>query len=354
MNAGHVLIGTIEPSVTGRYDETRLRQFYTTLLPRIQAIPGVDAAALARLAPVTPRGYGMGATIPDRPGSFVETRGLQFNTVSTNYFDVLGIRIVRGRGFTSGDTAASAPVVIINDVAARRLWPGEDAIRRQIWVRGEPVPRLVVGVAAAIKYRNLIETPYALAYYPLSQPVPMPDAPVVAHIRSRLPVAQIGAALAREVSALDPGVPVFDVKRLSDHMAESYWRQRIVGIFTGALAVLALALGSIGMYGVMAFAAAARTREIGVRIALGATSASVVAMFLRDALRLIAMAAIAGVAIALLSGRLVTALLLGVSPRDPLTFAVVILVLGAAGLIASAVPAVRASHVDPMLALRRE
>ena len=354
VNASNVTIGTIEPWITGRYDESRLRQFYMLLLPRVQAIRGVEAATLGRIAPVTPRGYGVGATIPDKPGSFAETRGLQFNTVATNYFDVLGIRVLRGRGFRETDAAASMPVVVVNEVAARRLWPGEDPLRKQIWVRGEPVARQVVGVVAAIKYRNLIETPYPLAYFPLSQPVPMPEAPIVLHVRSRLPTVQLEAALSNAVQALDPALPVFNVKRLSDHMADSYWRQRIVGTVTKSLGILALALGSIGMYGVMAFAAATRTREIGVRMALGATAGEIVRLFVWDAARLVGVATATGIALALGMSRLVAAMLFGVDARDPLTFAVAAGVLGAAGLFASAAPAIRASRVDPMLALRRD
>ena len=246
------------------------------------------------------------------------------------------------------------PVMVINDVAATRLWPNEDPIGKQIVVGAEPAPRLVVGVVATIKYRNLVETPYPLAYYPLSQPVPMPDAPMVIHVRSRQPVAQLAAALGREAQAIDPELPVFDVKRLSDHIAQSYWRQRIVGVFTTVLALLALVLGAIGMYGVMAFAVAERTREIGVRMALGASSRQVVRMFLLDAVRLIGVSIVAGIGLSLLFSRLVASLLFGVDAHDPLTYVVATAVLAGAGLLACAAPALRASRVDPMLVLRRE
>ena len=202
VNVTDVVIGTVEPAITGRYDEARLRQFYMQLLPRLRSIPGVAAAALGRIAPVTSRGFGVSAKVLDRPGSFTETRGLQFNTVSTNYFDVLGMRVLRGRGFDETDTAASMPVMVINDVAATRLWPNEDPIGKQIVVGAEPAPRLVVGVVATIKYRNLVETPYPLAYYPLSQPVPMPDAPIV-HPRAQPPARRPACRGARPRGAGD-------------------------------------------------------------------------------------------------------------------------------------------------------
>jgi len=156
------------------------------------------------------------------------------------------------------------------------------------------------------------------------------------------------------VQAIDPELPVFDVKRLSDHVAESYWRQRVVGVFTTVLAVLALALGAIGMYGVMTFAVAERTREIGVRMALGASRRQVLGMFLLDATRLIGLSIGAGIALSLLFSRLVASLLFGVGAHDPLTYLVATAVLSGAGLLACAVPALRASRVDPMLVLRRE
>jgi putative ABC transport system permease protein len=354
VNVADVVIGTVEPAITGRYDEARLRQFYAQLLPRLRSIPGVTAAALGRIAPVTSHGFGVSARVLDKPGSFTETRGLQFNTVSSNYFDVLGMHVLRGRGFSEADTATSMPVMVINDLAASRLWPNENPIGRQILVGGEPTPRQVVGVVATIKYRNLVETSYPLAYYPLSQPVPMADAPIVIHVRSRRPVAALAAALGREVQAIDPELPVFDVKRLSDHIAQSYWRQRIVGLFTTVLAVLALALGAIGMYGVMTFAVTERTREIGVRMALGASRRQVLGMFLLDATRLIGLSIAAGIGLSLLFSRLVASLLFGVNAHDPLTYLAATVVLAGAGLLACAVPALRASRVDPMLVLRRE
>lgn len=354
-DATNLLLLTVEPSITGRYDdEARLRLFYGRLLERLRSVRGVEAATLARLAPVTPRGSGTHARIPDKPGSVVETSGLQFNTVAPDYFHVMGIPLLRGRSLSADDTAASPPVAVVNEMAARRFWPDEDAVGKLIWVAGEAAPRQVVGVAGVVKYRNLVEQSYPLAYYSILQPHPMPEAPAVLHVRARLPLATVVAAVEREVHALDPHVPVFDVKSVSRHVADSYWQQRVIGIVIGILAALALTLGSVGMYGVMAYAAAERTREMGIRLALGATATDIVRLFTVDAARLVATGALLGVILARAAARLMSTLLFGVTPGDPVTYASAVVLLAVVALVACTAPAVRATRVDPIIAVRAE
>jgi predicted permease len=353
-DASKLILLTVEPSITGRYDDARLRLFYDRLLEGVHSIAGVEAATLARIAPVTPRGYGMSARIPDKPGSPVEKHGLQFNTVASNYFDVMRIPILRGRALNSRDTTGSPAVAVVNETAAQRFWPDEDALGKLVWISGEPVPRQVVGVAAIVKYRELVERPYPVAYFPMSQPYPMSEAPAVIHVRTPLPAAKLAAEVGREVHRLDPDVPVFDVKTVSRHIADSYWQQRLIGAVIGILAALALTLGSAGMYGVMAYAAAERTHEIGVRLALGAPATGIVRLFTAQAARIIAIGVVLGVALALAVTRVMASLLFGVTSRDPFTFAAAVVLLASVSLLACLGPAVRATRVDPMIAVRAE
>jgi hypothetical protein len=264
------------------------------------------------------------------------------------------VPILRGRSLNAGDTVGSPLVTIVNETAAARYWPDEDAIGKLIQVSGEPAPRQVVGVAAVVKYRDLVERPYPLAYFSMSQPYPMSEAPAVIHVRTRLSPAAVAAHVAREVYRLDPDVPVFDVKSVSRHVADSYWQQRLIGIVIGILAALALTLGSVGMYGVMAYAAAERTREVGIRMALGASATAVVRLFTAAAARIIAIGVVLGLALSLAVTRVMAGLLFGVTPRDPLTFAAAVVLLASVSLLACLAPAVRATRVDPMIAVRAE
>jgi putative ABC transport system permease protein len=354
-DATDLMLLSVEPSVTGRYDDAaRLRLFHSRLLERVLALPGIDAATLARVAPVTPRGYGTRARVLDKPGSSAETSGLQFNSVAPNYFDVMRIPILRGRALGAGDTTAASPVVVVNEVAARRFWPGEDAIGKAIWVDGEPTPRQVVGVAAVVKYRNLVERSYPLAYYSIAQPYPMPEAPIVLHVRTRLPAWAVAAEIEHAVHAIDPDVPVFDVKTVARHVADSYWQQRLIGIVIGILAALALVLGSVGMYGVVAYAAAERTSETGIRLTLGATRADILRLFTFDAIRLVGLGIALGVMLARAAARLLATLLFGVTAGDPVTYTGAVSLLALVALAACLAPAVRAARVDPMVAVRAE
>jgi predicted permease len=353
-DSSNLVLVTVEPAITGRYaDGSRLRGFYDQILDRVRSVDGVDAVTLARIAPVTPRGYGIGARLLDKPGSATETNGLQFNTVAPDYFQVMRIPLVRGRGLTATDTAGAPPVAVINDVAARRFWPDEDPIGKLILVNGEPLPRRVVGVAANVKYRNLVERSYPLAYYPTSQPHPMPEAPVVLHVRTRRPPDAIAADIEREVQAIDPDVPVFDVKSVSRHLADSYWQQRLVGIVIGILAALAVVLGAVGIYGVMARAAAERAREIGIRMALGAAAADIGRVVVADAARVVVPGLLLGIVLARGVTRLMGSLLYGVSPGDPLTYAAAVALLAIVAALACAGPAVRSMRVDPLAAIRQ-
>ncbi len=349
-NSRDLALMTIEPTHTGPYDIAQLHGFYERLLERMQALPGVESATLARVAPVSPRSWGVNARFPDKPED--PNHGLQYNTVAPNYFDMMNIPIIRGRGFTFQDTAASPRVMIVNETLAKTIWPGEDVIGKQVIVADETAPRQIIGVVPDVKYRTLLERPRPFAYLSMWQPYPMPDAPTVIHLRTHRPLAEIAAQVRREIQAFDPNLPVFDVKTVSEQIADSYWRQRVTGMLISIFAALALALGTAGMYGVMTYIAAERTHEVGIRMALGARAGDVVGLLLRHGALMLAAGVIAGTAGALGAMQLLRTYLYGVKATDPLTLLTATSVLIITGLLASYIPARSASHVDPMAALR--
>jgi predicted permease len=267
---------------------------------------------------------------------------------------MMGIPIVRGRGFTLQDSAAAPRVMVVNETLAKTIWPGEDPIGRQVVVADETVPRQIVGVVPDLKYKSLVEKPRPFAYLSMWQPYPMPDAPTVIHLRTRQPLAMIATAVQREVRVMDPNLPIFDVMSVSDQIADSYWRQRMTGVLISIFAGLALVLGMAGMYSVMAYTVAERTREIGIRMALGANASDVVQHILREGALVLACGIAVGTGGALATTRLLNSLLFGVQARDPAILILAVAVLLAAGMLASYIPARRATRVDPMVALRCE
>jgi macrolide transport system ATP-binding/permease protein len=351
-NSRDLALMTVEPTHTGNYDVAQLQAFYTRLLERLQALPGVESATLARVAPVSAQGWGVNARFPDKPDN--PNHGLPYNSVAPNYFEMMDIPIVRGRGFTLQDSAVSSRVMVINETMAKTIWPTEDAIGKQVIVADEKVPRQVVGIVPDIKYRSLLEKPRPFAYFSMWQPYPLPDAPTVIHLRTHLPLAELAAGVQREVQVFDPNLPIFDVKTVSDHIADSYWRQRMTGLLISIFASLALLLGIAGMYGVMAYVVAERRHEVGIRMALGARPTDIVRLILREGARMIAAGVAAGTAGALAATQLLKTLLYGVKAGDPVTLVAAASVLVAAGLLASYIPARRATKVDPMVALRYE
>jgi putative ABC transport system permease protein len=343
---------TIEPSLTHRYTDVQLHNLYGQLLGRLQAVPGFEAVTLARVPPASAHGWGVNARFPDKPND--PNRGLPYNTVAPNYFSMLGIRIVQGRGFSSHDDWTSPRVMVINETLARTVWPGENPIGKAVIVADETVPREVVGVVPDLKYRSLLEKPRPFAYFSISQPCPLWDAPAVIHARSRLSLPETAAAVRRVVHEIDPDLPVFDVKSMSDQLADSYWRQRITGLLLTMFAIVAAALATAGVYGVMSYVVAERRRELGIRLALGARRADIRRMILMQGGAVIVAGAAIGAVAALAAGRVLVSLLYGVGPRDPFVFAAALAVVVLSGACATYVPARRAAAGDPLVILRDE
>jgi predicted permease len=244
--------------------------------------------------------------------------------------------------------------VIVNEAFVARYWPGQDAIgkRIQMGARNPGGPSFeVVGVTRDGKYRTLGEDATPFFYLPLLQ---RHSSDATLHVRTTTDPRSLVAAVRREVQALDPSLPLFDVKTMTDHMGVSLLPARVGGSVLGVFGVVALILAAVGIYGVMAYSVSQRTRELGVRIALGARPGNLLSMVVGQGMRLAAIGFAIGLAIALAATRLVSSLLYGVSATDPATFVAIPALLCLVALAASYLPARRATQVDPMVALRNE
>jgi putative ABC transport system permease protein len=330
-------------------------EFYEQALARVQALPGVEAASFSRNAPALGR-YAR-AVIDIEGRADIKQAGVGFHSVSPEYFKTLSITLLRGRVFTPQDRAGAARVALINKAAAERFFPGEDPVGKRIRPYVTPQYRTtelfveIVGVVADVPYGRLEEAIGPDVYVSALQPT---DQMRMLIVRSRVDAAALTAAVRREVLALDRNIPLTAVQTMQERVAEVTSRTRFIAVLLGLFAGLALLLAGIGIYGVMAYSVSARTREVGIRMALGAQKRDVLKLVLRQGLLL----TLAGVAVGLLASfgltRLMTKLLYEVSATDPLTFIVVAFLLIAVALLACWIPARRATKVDPLLALRHE
>ncbi len=355
--ATDVLIAHLDLSLQG-YDEPRGRRFYAQLLRELEALPGVRSASLALNRPF---GGGWDTRI-DAQGALIDAEHQGYrtdrNSVSPGYFETMGIGVVRGRGFTDQDVATSTPVTVIstpvtviNEAIAEQLWPGQDPIgKRLVQTWGGP-PLEVVGVARDAKYRSLFE-PRRLTFY---QPLPQDYHPaLVVHLRPQGDPLALAGPLERVIHSIEPDLPVYRIQPLQERLDASLGQQRSAATLVGAFGVLALALAAIGLYGAVSYSAAQRTREFGIRIALGAQTPDVVRQVLREGLILGGIGLAIGLVSAGAATRVLRSQLYGVTPTDPLSFASVSVLLLAVALLASYVPARRATRVDPIVALRSE
>jgi putative ABC transport system permease protein len=337
-----------------KYNAQRGGQFFEQLLARLDGQPGLDAVAFGSCPPLSGACNGTTATFPDRPplprGSSPPVGVLW---ASPMYFETLGIRLVRGRLFTDQDRAGQPKVVVVNETAARSLWKGEDPIGRRIAVgqgRFEDGAE-VVGIVADVRY-NAVEAAVAPdVYLPLLQ---SPRAWGFVFVRSGAARDTLVQRLRAEIQALDPDLPLTDVKMMAMRFDEATWRQRSSAWLLGSFAVLALVLAALGIYGVMSQGVEQRTREIGVRLALGAARRDILRLIIGRVFVLALTGIVVGVMLALPSMRLLTAVLYQVEPGDPWVFSALACVLLAVTLLAGYVPARRATRVDPLVTLRAE
>ncbi len=338
-----------------KYDEARQVRFYDDLLDRVRSREGVRSAAAIFPIPLGDSHIGITFTIEGRPVPKADEPSAQYRQVSPGYFQTMGIPLLSGRDFTDRDDTKAPPVIIVNEALVRTYFPGENVLGRRIRPGvardGEPKTREIVGVVGNVRHRGLgvEESPeYYIPYRQLS----IADMTVVAQTDADPRVLANDARAI--VASLDPDVPVFRVQTLRDYVFASIAQPRFNALLLSLFAGVALVLTGIGLYGVLAYAVAVRTREIVIRMALGARRGDILAMVVRRGLVLAATGVVIGLAAALLVTRLLRALLFHVAPSDPATFAGAGLLLGAVALLASFVPAYRATRFEPMQALRGE
>ncbi len=353
--ASGIVTATFDLETRG-YPEERGREFIRSLTSRLEAAPGVAAVNFVDIVPVT---LSNSTTYllrdrdePPAPGLTPPTPPIHTNAVTPGHFRTLGIAMIAGRDFTDVDDAAAPRVAIVNETLARTFWPGQAALGqrlRPLRARASEEAIEVIGVVRDSKYATVGEAPKPFIYRPFGQAyTPL----VTVLIRSAGPRASVTSLVAREVQALDPALALFNVQTLSEAMSVSLLPTQIAGGLLGALGLVVLALAALGVYGVLSFLVRARTREIGLRVAIGATPASVVMLVIRQAVTWTVVGIAIGCGAAALATRFLQAFLYGVSPTDPLTFGGVALVLATVALAAALVPAVRASRLDPLAALR--
>ncbi len=332
------------------YDAGRQGAFYTQLLERVRAMPGVTAASLASPMPLGSRliSSPVAAEGPDQDHANVQ---VSYAAVWPAYFTAVGTPLLRGRDFTMRDGAGAPPVVIVNETLARRLWPDQDPIGKRLRFGGEPFLE-VVGVARDGKYHELTERPRGFLYVPERQRADLSDITLL--VRTAGNPRALLPALGDAVHALDRTLPLFQAITLEDALQQRLDKERGASSVLGVFGGLALLLAAMGLYGVMAIAVAQRTREVGVRMALGAERPRVLRQFVGEGMRLAALGIVIGLVIAAALTRVIAQFLYGITTTDALTFALCAVVLGSVAALASFIPARRAANVDPMVALRYE
>jgi putative ABC transport system permease protein len=323
--------------------------FVDSLGERLRATPGVESVAFAHMGP-TDSGWTTGITIAGRPAPPPgEQDEASYRPVSAGYFRSLGIPLARGREFELFDGPGRPLVAVVNEAFVARHLPDVEPLGQRVVVFGQP--RAIVGVARNERFSGLDARAATAVYLPLVQN-PQPSLAILVRAAGR--PLDLVPALRQSLRGVDPTLALFEVGTAEQALATSLEERRFTLLLLGTFAAVALALAAVGIYGVVSFAVQERTREMGVRIALGAEPRDVFRMVVRQGLSLSLAAVAAGSALALLVGRVMERLLFGVDARDPATFLAVAVVLLGAAFAASAIPALRATRVDPTAALRAE
>jgi predicted permease len=331
---------------------TEYRSLTEAMLDRARALPGIEAVTATNDIPLAIGGNNDSYQIPGvEPPPGADYHRVSTYQVDPEYFETLGIPLLAGRSFTADDRQDAPSVVIVSEAAARSYWPGETAVGKQIFSASGQTSYEVVGVARDMKVHTLGESPQVLVYHPLVQRQPS-DLYLVA--RGRVKPATIAGMLLQAVRETDPRILIMEAKTMEENVSVVLFPSQMAALLLGTLGVLALCLATIGLYGVVSFSVSRRTRELGIRMSLGADAGAVVALVLRSAMAVVVVGGLLGLAAAYGLAQLIGQFLVGIEPGDPTTLIGVPLLLGTVALLAAFVPARRASRVDPVDALRHE
>jgi predicted permease len=345
-----VLFARSDPHLAG-LTEDQLPALYDRLLAQATRVPGARAASLAMAGAVTGWQRISAITIEGMPARSGSDGSVREDYVSDAHFDTLGIAFVRGRRFTERDDARAPKVAIVNEAMARKFFGDVDPVGKRFGY-GTPADVEIVGVIRDARLDGLRAPPPAIVFYPLRQ-----VSQYAGHLYVRVDAASAGAArsaLRRAVNEAAPNLAVREIATLGELAQRTATRERLLSQLTAAFGLLAVGVACLGLYASLSYSVVRRTRELGVRLALGALPSALRWQVLRETMRLVAIGAVAGLLLAALATSWVATLLYGLSPRDPLTFALATVVLAGVGALAGLVPAWRASRVDPLIALRAE
>ncbi len=340
-----------------KYKSDKQGQFFIDLKQRLESTPGVASASAILPLPLSGDRFSISFEIEGQPMAPKDHPSADFFTTGVGYFKTMGIPLIKGRDFDDRDKHGSTPVIIITEAFARQYFPNEDPIGRRIkpgistYDNEDSTMREIIGVAGDVRNRDLTTAPLPAYYVPQTQ---VPFSFMVAVVKTTGEPRSLMSAVTKQVAGMDQDIPLFGVKSMEEYLSASVAAPRFSTTLLTIFAVVALVLTVVGLYGVMSYSVAQRTNEIGIRLALGAQSRDVLLMIVKQGSTLIVLGLVIGLAGAFALTRLIASLLFGVTTKDPFTFGAVAVLLAIVALLACYVPALRATRVDPLKALRYE
>jgi len=357
MRIDNLVLATLDPGLNG-YDAERAERFFSRVLEGVRGLPGVESASMARIVPFGGQNVSIGPLFGGRLNADAAFQ-CNVNLVGPEYFQTVGILLVRGRDILDTDRRDRPRVTVINETLARRFWQDADPLGQLVYLKqsdtNPPLAMAVVGVVSDSTYADSASrNPIPFYYVPQAQHPQRAGLEYTLHIRTRHDPASFFSALRRTVAELDPHLPLFRIQTMKTVRDQSFFPYRIATTLVGFAGALTLFVATLGLYAVMSQHVAQRTREIGIRVALGATRVTVIRTVLKRGFGLCLMGWLLGTAMAVVISRTLTSLLFGVEPTDPFSFLAAAEILGVTAALASYWPARRAAKIDPMEALRYE